>query len=290
MKLLHIVYDINKKSETFIYNQFEELYNQDFDFYVVTFKRANPTLFPFKVINISIVKILLSLFSPFFLCNLQFYFNYLIKRKAAYKFWIKSNCINLLRFTFILKLIKQYKFSHIHCHFGNIGEYLSDLKLFSNIKLIITYYGRDTSISELPFYHSSRKNGDLFLVLSEDMKKNLCQAGFNEQKIKVHKLAINLSILPKKNKNRKKQILFAGRLVEKKGILNALSAFKLFQNKKKEWKFIIAGNGPLFKEVKEKIDKLNLKNKVICLGFVDHLRALKLMAESKMFFLPSRTA
>ena len=55
-------------------------------------------------------------------------------------------------------------------------------------------------------------------------------------------------------------------------------------------KFIIAGNGPLFKEVKEKIDKLNLKNKVICLGFVDHLRALKLMAESKMFFLPSRTA
>ena len=290
MKILHVVYDINKKSETFIHNQFEELNNQGFDFSVVTFKKANPDLFPFKVINIPVTKILLSLLLPFFLSNLPFHFYYITKRKTTYKFWIKSNFINLLRFTFILKLLKQYNFNYIHCHFGNIGEYLADVKKFTSAKIIITYYGKDTSVAEFTFYNSSRKYGDLFLVLSEDMKKNLCQSGFNKQKIKVHKLAINISILPKKIKNRKKQILFVGRLVEKKGILNALSAFNLFQNNKKEWKFIIAGNGPLLEQVKEKIEELNLNNKAVCLGFVDHLQVLKLMTKSKMFFLPSRTA
>ena len=89
-------------------------------------------------------------------------------------------------------------FSLIHAHFGQNGVGALSLKKKLNIPLVTSFYGYDSGrLSYLfkPFYKELIINGDMFLVLSEDMKKDLLNLGFPSDKIKVQHLGINLKEL-----------------------------------------------------------------------------------------------
>ena len=61
---------------------------------------------------------------------------------------------------------------------------------------------------------------------------------------------------------RQKNILFIGRLVEKKGLFILLNFFKEFAKVNNNYNLIIAGDGELKKQIKLFINKNNLENKI----------------------------
>jgi len=81
-------------------------------------------------------------------------------------------------------------------------------------------------------------------------------------------------------RKRKKNFLFVGNLVKKKGIAELLSSFKLFLNSNKDWKLTIVGNGPLKKIIPK---QKNIKY----LSFKTPKEIAKLMRKSRFLILPT---
>ncbi len=72
-----------------------------------------------------------------------------------------------------------------------------------------------------------------------------------------------------------KLLLFVGRIAYEKNIPHLLECFALILKKVGNVKLLIVGNGPQMAEVKEKIAHLNIQDKVILLGAMEHETLVK---------------
>jgi glycosyltransferase involved in cell wall biosynthesis len=145
----------------------------------------------------------------------------------------------------------------------------------------------DTSPVSLGMAPQSRK-ANRFLVLSQVMARELLTAGFAPERLIVHPLGIRTSEAPRKN--RKPTMLFAGRLVEKKAVLDAINAFARIKSKAKEWEFDIIGDGPQKPDAESLIKELGLTGSVHLLGTRSYSELHGRMEEASLFVLPSKTA
>lgn len=80
---------------------------------------------------------------------------------------------------------------------------------------------------------------------------------------------------------RKKQILFVGRLDHRKGVLPLAEAFKSVQGKMKDWQLLLVGDGPC-------LDELRQIGGISILPFKQPEEISRLMNESRTVILPSR--
>lgn len=88
------------------------------------------------------------------------------------------------------------------------------------------------------------------------------------------------------NLQRKQQIVFAGRLVEEKGVQVLLAAAHILQQRLPELRIVIAGTGPLEDAIREQIQSEGLTN-VDMRGFVHGTNLDTLIAESLALVVPS---
>ena len=164
----------------------------------------------------------------------------------------------------------------IHAHFGQNGYASIKLKRLLNIPLITSFYGYDSGrLGKLykPFYNQLIKYGDVFLVLSKDMKNDLLELGFPDEKIKIHHLGINLNEFNKiDTKNNKFTILTVARLETGKGVHFIIEAVAKFVNKYPETRnkieYRIIGGGPIESKLKQLVKKLNIEDIVV---FINNL-------------------
>tara|TARA_B110000971_G_C20018338_1_gene505056 strand:+ start:981 stop:2165 length:1185 start_codon:yes stop_codon:yes gene_type:complete len=81
--------------------------------------------------------------------------------------------------------------------------------------------------------------------------------------------------------------LFCGRLIKRKGVEIAFSAFIKLQKKHSKVVFCIAGSGPLKDKLVQKIHSHNLSEKVILTGFVSFPELAEIFVETHALILPS---
>lgn len=185
----------------------------------------------------------------------------------------------------------------IHCHFGpngNLGVLLKDLRIIEG-KIVTSFYGFDVSSyikDNEDVYQDLFKKGDLFIALSNQMKKKLIDLGCTEKLVIKHPLGID----PQKFIFRKRKlksenpirILTIARLTEKKGLEYSIKAFAKATKRKIE--YIIVGDGPLRDELENLISELQIKTKVILKGWKDRDEIRNLCDKSTIFMLASVTA
>ena len=271
MKVAHIRLKFLRITETFIYEEIKNL--KKHEPVVFCIKTENLDKFPFKNIrNLSN----LNLFSYLFNAGSWLWF----KRCLYFENLIKSEDIRLL-----------------HAQYGREGLFSISLKKKTGVPLITNFRGWDASTIPMQnprIYNELFKVGDLFLVRSNDMKKDLIKFGCSEKKIIIHHSAIDLDKFkfnPRKplNKNEKIKILLIGRFVETKGIPYALKAVAEVKKKYKNIGFTIIGDGNLRPEIEKLIKKLNLTNETRLLGFIPHEKVIKEIQNSHIFISPSVT-
>ena len=83
----------------------------------------------------------------------------------------------------------------------------------------------------------------------------------------------------------KVMILFCGRLIHKKGLFLLLDVVRKLQVE--NWELVICGDGELKERLKERIDELNLKDKVMMKGAVPYSEISRIYEEADIFVLPS---
>lgn len=82
---------------------------------------------------------------------------------------------------------------------------------------------------------------------------------------------------------------FIGRLSEEKGIVNLLEAVPRVLELNNEVRFLIGGNGPLYEEVRNFVDKKVFKDKIKVVGWIDHSELPRYLNELKLLVVPSYT-
>jgi phosphatidylinositol alpha-mannosyltransferase len=88
-------------------------------------------------------------------------------------------------------------------------------------------------------------------------------------------------------KKKTRDILFFGRLVQRKGARELIEAFNILQQHDAKVRLSIAGRGPMEQELKELCDKYGISEKVEFLGFVEESEKANLLASAEIACYPS---
>ena len=188
-----------------------------------------------------------------------------------------------------IKLIKKEKITVIHAGWM-IPQGLTALIInrFYKIKYLVTIFGGDM----FPFKTNNRLWLWLYqLIIQKSSYVTTVNQAFlkylnkiDDQKVIYIPNIVKIEKL--KYKSKTKNILFVGRLVEKKGLKYLLEALTKI-DKKQYQKLLVVGDGPLKNILEQQAVKLKLETKVKFLGNVNFNQLLKLYQESMMLVVPS---
>lgn len=192
----------------------------------------------------------------------------------------------------------------IHAHFASSGRDFLFYKKFYRAPLVTSGYGIDITASPnrreeiTKAYRPLFKTGEVFLAMGEYMKKQFIELGCPENKIIIQHLGIEVDKIPFKQRRFKKngpvKILIAARFSQKKGIPDALEAIGQLPDNVQVT--IIGDSNGSQEDNKEKnrilhvVEKYNLENKIVFLGFVGHDKLIKAFYDHDIFLSPSVTA
>lgn len=266
-------------SETFIYNYVSN--HKQFKPICIASKFMNQDQFPFPVEDMLQI-------SP--------------SRKGDCLGWVFSRAMR--RFCgidpWLSRRMKSRSCAVMHAHYGPIGCYMLPVKKELGIPLVTNFYGYDISRKAVleqyaDDYGKLFQKGDLFLVLGPNMRERLIEAGCPPNKVKIQRIAISVnrvSFRQRKPKSRgeKVRILFAGRLVEKKGLHYVLQALKQVLTINDRFQLNIVGDGPMRQSIEDEIRQTGLNGYVHLLGYKTYSRYLQEMDAADLFILPSITA
>ncbi len=308
-KIAFVVERFPVVSETFLINQVTDLIDRGVGVEVFSFERGDKEnisqkFFQYKLSKkvhyldipknyirrhyIAIPKILHVLFNPFLLFNL---FNF---KKSHHN--ISSKVLLFWIEPFIGK-----KFDLVHCHFGPIANDFLIIKEILKLeqKIITTFYGYDVSqvfkVKSSDYYDKLKKASSLFLVMSNNMKERLVRNGFDQNKIRVLPVSIDVESYPYNQRifhdGELIKIISVGRFVEKKGFDDLLRAIAIVKEKsKKAFRCYIIGGGELKDKLFDMTERLNLNDVVEFKGYMKVEDIINYFSNMHLFVQPSKTA
>lgn len=143
-----------------------------------------------------------------------------------------------------------------------------------------TISGKNKKVYEYIFH-----TADIAIVLSEYWKKCVEEKYHLGEKLRVVYNPCTTEIFQAQY-SKKKQILYAGTLNERKGYPDLIKAFSLIHDKYPEWKIVFAGNGEVGKAT-DIARSVNVQQQTVFLGWVNGEDKDRLFKESMIFCLPS---
>ncbi|MEO8720423.1 MAG: glycosyltransferase family 4 protein [Ginsengibacter sp.] len=172
------------------------------------------------------------------------------------------------------------------------------LKFFNKkIRIVLKTHGtiKSTVNSKSFLEKYVYKNTDLILVLSKEEQRSFEEIFPGQNKVFVTANPVDFAnYTPDPYFKRKLNIgedcttlLFVGRFLEQKGILDLIQACKIVKEKSLCFKLICLGNGPLFDEVRLLSEKLNLKNEIIFIGHIPEENTKYYYSNCDITILPS---
>lgn len=187
----------------------------------------------------------------------------------------------------------------IHVYFGNTGVHLLPLLSKWDRAWVVSFHGMDVQRRPKEKGYDRKlaevlELAPLVLVRSQSLAKRLQDLGCSPDKIRLNRTGIPLQNFPWVERSvpvdGQWQLVQACRLVEKKGLLTTLGAFRRFIADYPKARLVIAGEGPMKDALVRRIDELSLGNQVSLTGFLNQDDLRRVYAESHIFIHPSELA
>jgi colanic acid/amylovoran biosynthesis glycosyltransferase len=224
----------------------------------------------------------------------------LIKSLNVFRFGMRAASLSLYYQSVVLLDKALDNYDVVHCHFGPNGDFGALLKDIGVVrgKVVTTFYGYDVSKQVKNggnnVYPHLFKGGDLFLPISNRMKKQLVELGCDEQRIAVHRLGVDTSRFSfyarQLREDGQIHLLTISRLVEKKGVEHSIRAVAQVLRDYPQIEYKIAGDGPLKSKLQSLIDTLKLNGRVKLLGWRRQDEIIQLVKEANVLLTPSVTS
>ena len=193
------------------------------------------------------------------------------------------------------KIVEQYDIIHVHSP-NPLAEILT---LITDKKVIIHWHSDIVRQKISYFFYRPIQQKVLkkankiiatspqYLETSKQIKNFKDKAiviplGLNPKRLRISEQDLREFDKIKEKINNKKIVLAVGRLIEYKGFEYLVEASQFLKD---DIIVLIAGRGPLYETLKNKIEKLNLKDKILLLGRVNNVSVY--MKNCDLFCLPS---
>jgi len=158
----------------------------------------------------------------------------------------------------LYRLARRLKPALIHAHHGTAGPTALGIARRLDIPLIVTFHGKDATMSEQEASGSHRgrtllrkkqaliEGVTVFIAVSEYIKQSLIERGYPADKVVVHHIGIDTDYFrPDPAIPRENIVLFVGRFAEKKGGEYLIRAMQRVQQKLPDTELVLIGDGPL---------------------------------------------
>ena len=180
----------------------------------------------------------------------------------------------------------------VHAHFGGDGWLISRAAADLDVPLVVTVHGHDvTRQPRAPGLHGVRYRRNLrtvfrraavVLAVSEHIRARAIERGADPAKVRVHHTGVPIpEAVPEVSK--RWDVVFVGRLVEKKGVDDLLHALALIPDRPRA---LIVGGGPLEGRLRALAADLD----VTFTGPRTPEQVSRHLAESRVLAAPSKTA
>jgi glycosyltransferase involved in cell wall biosynthesis len=169
----------------------------------------------------------------------------------------------------------------VHAHFAPDGLIALPLARALDAPLVTTLHGHDVARPRRGMLMSGRlsriryalaearlqRSGDLFLAVSEALRRKAIGRGFPAERTLTHHIGADLALFaPSPQQAEPGLVLHVGRLVEKKGTAVLLEAFARVRRAGHEARLTIVGDGPLRAPLERQCAALGLAGNVEFLG------------------------
>jgi colanic acid/amylovoran biosynthesis glycosyltransferase len=201
--------------------------------------------------------------------------------------------------TATLRVIRRHGVRVIHAHFGPQGVWALPLRGAAGLPLVTTFYGYDVAaLGVQPEWRAAYERlfaqGDLFLVEGPYMYARLSALGCPETKIATQPIAIDLERIRFRARflepGESPRLLMCGRLVEKKGVADAVAAVAEVVRAVPGTTLTIIGEGPLRAALLRQVAELGVESAVRFVGEVGYDGFLEALDRAHVFLVPSVTA
>jgi colanic acid/amylovoran biosynthesis glycosyltransferase len=146
----------------------------------------------------------------------------------------------------------------IHAHFAPDGVAALPLSRSLKLPLLVTLHGYDVTRADVyarstlgDQLYLMRRNtlwskAALFICVSTFIRESALQMGFPPNKLRVHHIGVDTEFFSPAPDGHKREdnVLFVGRLVEKKGCTHLIKAMALVQRRHPSAQLIVIGDGP----------------------------------------------
>ena len=290
MRVLHVAESFSQTSETFIYDLVTELEEKGIENHVLTTKRVSESERPFP--RVSVVPFPTE-YDPERLLYLAGEKLGLYDRGDSFR--------KALRWRFA-SVVCRASPDVIHAHFGPMGVLMKPVTRELEIPLVVSFLGFDfsvllTSDFWIQKYRGLAKRDVHAHVISNHLGEKARRIGFPARRVHVVHYGIRPdTFAPNSEKQENRgtgenapdaiRCLHVGRLVEKKGPVHLIRAFRNACDQvgeKVSLRLTIAGDGPLRGRVEEEVETRGIGNHVELLGAVPHEQVADLMHESDIY-------
>ena len=190
---------------------------------------------------------------------------------------------------FLAELVKHNP-ALFHAHFARSGSLAVLLAQKLSRPLIVTFHGYDvTTLRDCVDVEKLSEGAAKFICVSDFIRKRAISAGYPEDKLVVHRIGVDCQKFSRSRQyEASRNVLFVGRLVEKKGVEYFLRAMHLVQKEIEGVTATIIGDGPLRSQLESLAFSLEVNVQFLGKRSNDEVRVS--LERAALFCLPSITA
>jgi colanic acid/amylovoran biosynthesis glycosyltransferase len=150
-----------------------------------------------------------------------------------------------------LRAIADTKPAVLHAHFGSSALPASRIAKALGVPLVVTYHGMDITVRAKTEAEAERRRrafraADVVIAVSDFIRQALLAAGCPAEKIRLHFIGVDTTrFTPATEPRSASDVLYVGRLVEKKGVAHLIRAMADVRHRVPGAVLVIAGDGPL---------------------------------------------
>ncbi|MCK7356449.1 glycosyltransferase [Enterobacter roggenkampii] len=202
----------------------------------------------------------------------------------------------------LLRMTKDNPADLVHAHFAIDRLYALRYARKLDVPLFTTLHGFDVTtsrsnlllstspswISYALFQEQLKRDGQVFLCVSDYIREKAIDAGFREGKTFTHRIGIDIDKYQSDGaKKTDRTIIHVGRLVEKKGTEVLIDAINIIKHRLNGYQLHIIGDGPLRNYLAAKIRILELGEHIKLLGELPHPVVMEKIKRSSIAVAPS---
>lgn len=190
------------------------------------------------------------------------------------------------------------RYDVIHAQFGPLGVFAAQLIEIGVLRGPIVTSFRGYDLGKYLRDHSTAYRdlfdlGALFLPVSRTLAKRLIDAGCERKKIRVHHSGVScrrLCFRENRPSDGRVRIVTVARLVEKKGIPDAIRAVAQLHGEGKQVSYTVIGDGPRRSDLEQLVHSLDVRGCVRFAGAKSNDEVLDIVNAAHILLAPSVTA